>query len=356
MAKKIVITLGLFAVTFGLFAYNPPAGGENLFRISSPFQLVSASSAAGGAFFDVTPASQVFNPALQAFEQRVMLDAGFTALFSSSDDDSGHSFGSAFQGGLLVPTKWGVGSAEVIADFVPFDDMQIGKSVNIKLSAAKDVTDRLAVGAGIGCGFFTGYDTDWSAGLDTGVLYRWGTLGPLEDVRFGISLLNIGKTYDSTTVIGIKESSNSGAFPGVATLRTGMAATFLKSGFFTGAFSADVAFPSFQNFVLDTGIQFLYRNFLTLSTSWEYNAREWMNGEESLLPAVGITFRFLFNSKGSTFMKEKGWQQSEMAVAAAWQHMYDTVNAFSGGATLKLGLKDTEAPVISLWDTKKGEK
>ena len=72
--KYVMAALLISAVS--LYAYNPPAGGENLFGISSPAQLTSASSAAGGAFFDITPSSIAFNPALPAFEQRVMLDAG----------------------------------------------------------------------------------------------------------------------------------------------------------------------------------------------------------------------------------------------------------------------------------------
>ena len=70
MVKRIAAAAAAVFMSACLFAYNPPAGGEYLFGISSPFQLTSAQSSAGGAFFDVTPASQVFNPALQAFEQR----------------------------------------------------------------------------------------------------------------------------------------------------------------------------------------------------------------------------------------------------------------------------------------------
>jgi len=346
MVKKTAAVFVLTAVSVCLFAYNPPAGGENVFGIAGPQQLTSASSAAGGAIFDVTPSSQVFNPALQAYEQRIMLDAGFTSLYSSDDPD--HSWGSAFSGGILVPTKWGVGSAEMIGSFVPFYEMQTGKSLNLKASFAKDVTEKLAVGAGFGCGYFFGYDTDWAAGLDLGVLYRYGTLGPLQDVRFGVSLLNLGKTYTDTTVVGIDEKKDAGMFPGIATLRTGMGATFYKNSGLTGAFSVDAAIPTMQNFILDTGVQLMIRDFLKISTSWEYNAREVMEGSKNWMPSLGITWRFVFNAKDNQFMKEKGWQESEMAVSAGWQHMYDHINAISGGAVLKLGLKDTDAPKITI--------
>lgn len=344
--KYVMAALLISAVS--LYAYNPPAGGENLFGISSPAQLTSASSAAGGAFFDITPSSIAFNPALPAFEQRVMLDAGYTALFAS-DDPGDKSFASAFQCGLLVPTKWGVGTAEIYGAMVPFYEMQIGNSFNTKFNGSRDVTDKLAVGVSLTGGEFWGYNTDFMLAADIGFMYRYGTLGPIEDFRFGASLLNLGKTYSNTTVWGIK-GSEADSFPGIATLRAGAAGTFFKTDLFSGAFSADIAVPAVQNFIFDAGLQFMYRNFLTLSTAWEYNAREVMESSKSLMPAIGITFRFLFDSKDNSFMKEKGWQQSEMAVSGAWKKMYDNVNAVSGGATLKLGLKDTEAPDIKLFD------
>lgn len=349
MVGKIKYVFVSFLIcSLSLYAYNPPAGGEKLFGISSPTQLTSASSSAGGAFYDVTPASIAFNPALPAFEQRVMLDAGYTALFAKDDPDD-KSFANAFQAGILVPVKWGVGVAEMYGAIVPFYEMQLGKSFTTKFSASRDVTENLAVGASLTGGYFYGYDTDFMVAADLGFMYRFGSVGPLEDVRFGASLLNLGKTYTDTTVLGIKGEESAG-FPGLATLRTGVAGTFIKTDLFAGAFSADIAVPTMQNFIFDAGLQFMYRNFLTLSTSWEYNAREVIESSESWMPAVGITFRFLFDSKNNAFMKENGWQQSEMAVSGAWKKMYENINAVSGGMTLKLGLKDTEAPEIKLFE------
>ena len=116
--------------------------------------------------------------------------------------------------------------------------------------------------------------------------------------------------------------------------------------------SASTSAPRAQNFIFDAGLQFRIKEFLTLSTSWEYNAQEVAEDCESWLPSVGLTFRFLFNSKKNNFMKDNGWQQSEVAVSGAYKKMYDHINAVSGGVKLNLGKKDDEAPKIKLFGEK----
>ena len=58
--KKSVFALATGFLTAAIFAYNPPAGGQSIFNISSPTQLTSASSAAGGGIFYPGPDSGAF--------------------------------------------------------------------------------------------------------------------------------------------------------------------------------------------------------------------------------------------------------------------------------------------------------
>src|SRR5574344_527384 len=183
MQKKVFAAVVLTAAMASLFAYNPPAGGQNLFRITEPQLLTGAGSSAGGALFGVTPASIVNNPALTAYEQRIVLDAAGTLLFDSKDDD--HSIGGAFEGGLLIPTKWGVWSSILQGVFVPYYDMQLGNSWTATTSFSKDITDTLSVGALANLGVFYGYDSDWMGSVGFGALYRAGTISFMKDVRFG---------------------------------------------------------------------------------------------------------------------------------------------------------------------------
>jgi hypothetical protein len=349
MHKKILPSVLFFIGSALVSAYNPPAGGQNLFRITNPFLLAGSGSVAGGALFGVTPSSVVNNPALPAYEQRVTVDAGATLLFDSSDSD--HSVGSAFETGLLVPSKWGVAGALLQGVFVPFDDMQLGNSVTMTGSFSKDITDQLAVGAGVDLGVFYGYQSDWLGVINAGCLYRAGTISRIRDVRFGFVLLNIGKTFTQTTVSGL-DGDDADYWPGVITPRAGAAGTILSAGRMDVGASVDISAPSFQDFVLDTGLQMVYGGFVKVSSSWEFDAREFSQDSKNLLPSLGVSFKFTFNSKDHSLLAERGWQQSEMTTAVAWRQLYENVNAVSAGAVMNLGMKDTQAPEITLWGDK----
>ncbi len=359
MLKKIFFAVAVTAFAVSAFAYNPPAGGENLLSFTSPFQLTSAQSTAGGALSekgnvpDVTPGSIIFNPALTAQEQRIVLDVGYTALFSSLDQT--HSMGGAFETGILIPTKWCTANALLQGVFVPFEEMSLGNSINLNLAASKEITERLNVGLGLGTGILWGYNTSWRLGADVGVLYKYGNLGFLKNTRIGVSMLNLGKNYSDTVLSGIRGGYAS-EYPGLATLRTGIAATLFEIKDLNGGFSFDLSAPEFQNFVVDTGLQFTFKNFIKLSTSWQFNTVEFMENNKVLLPSVGLSFKFVFTSGQNSYLAKKGWDQSEMTVGTAWQQLYGTVNATSAGAVLKLGLEDTTAPSIELGDMVGGQE
>lgn len=350
MIKKIIVAT-LLSATASLFAYNPPAGGQNLFRLSSPELLTEASSSAGGAFYNVSSNSAVNNPAITAYEQRIVLNLAGTMLFDGKDE-SDKSLGSAFEAGLLLPSLWCVSSFLIQGVFVPFYDMHLGNSVSFMANISKDVTDTLAVGISADMGVFYGYDSDWMGGLNLGALYRYGDFSFMKDLRFGASILNLGKTLKNTELRGIK-SDPSGEFasdwPALATLKLGAAATLFDSSNFDIGASVDFSFPSFQNFVFDAGIQFMFFDVLKLSSAWEYDVQEFAKGEKNLMPSIGLSCKFIFNSKDGSMLANKGWAQSEMTVSTAWKQLYKNVNAVSAGAKLNLGLKDTQAPEITLW-------
>lgn len=349
MLKKIIASAVLCAGA-ALYAYNPPAGGQNLLRISSPELLSEGASAAGGALYSVSPDSVVNNPALTAFEQRAVLNLSGTMLFDSKDE-SDKSVGGAFEGGILLPSRWCVSSFLVQGVFVPFYDMHLGNSFNFTANVAKDVTDKLSVGVSAELGIFYGHNSDWRGGVNLGAFYDFGEAGFFKDIRFGAVLLNIGKQLGNTTVLGITGSEAS-EWPGIATPKIGAAATFFEQNNFKAGASLDFSFPSFQNFVCDAGLQLLFADVIKVSSSWEYDAREFSEGSKNILPSVGVSFQFKFNSKNGSLLAKKGWEQSEMTVSGAWKQLYKNVNAVSAGAKINLGLKDTQAPEIILWGEK----
>ncbi len=346
MKKLLFAAAGLFA-SVSLFAYNPPAGGQNVLRLSSPFLLGGSASAAGGALYEVIPSSIVNNPALPAFEQRIVLDVGAT-MFNDSNDIDGKT-GSSFDAGLLIPGRYGVATFLAQGVFAPLIDMHLGKSVNFTGNVSKDITDYVSVGMNLNLGIFWGYESDWTASASFGAFWNYGDLAFMKNVRFGAALMNLGKMYSQTEVLGISGDDYADMWPGLATPKVGMGATLFESGKFEIGASVDLSSPAFQDFVLNAGCNIQYAKFLKLSTGWEYDVREYAEGSRNVMPSVVLSFKFNFSSKDGSMLANKGWQESEMTVAAGWQQLYEDVNAYSAGAVLKLGMPDNEAPKITLW-------
>ena len=73
MKKLFAALFALSVLCANVFAYDPPAGGQNVLRLTSPELITSANSSAGGGIFGVTPDSIINNPALTAWEQRITL-------------------------------------------------------------------------------------------------------------------------------------------------------------------------------------------------------------------------------------------------------------------------------------------
>ena len=58
MKKILGVLFASSLICAGLFAYNPPAGGQNVLRLTEPQLITGAHSAAGGGIFGVTPAQE----------------------------------------------------------------------------------------------------------------------------------------------------------------------------------------------------------------------------------------------------------------------------------------------------------
>ena len=350
MIKKIMSAAFFLGIASVLSAYNPPAGGENVLRISSPELLFEGNSSAGGAFFDVSPDSVVNNPAVTAYEQRVVFNIAGTMLFDGKDE-SDQTVGGAFETGLLIPSRWCVSSFLLQGVFVPLYDMHLGNSFTFTANVAKDVNDKLAIGMSGYMGAFYGHGSDWTGGVNMGAFYNFGDLGFFRDLRFGASLLNVAKPYKDLKVLGIT-GSQADEWPLIATPKMGAAARIFTKNNFDLAGSLDFSFPGFQNFVVDAGIQIYLFNLVKVSSSWEYDAREFAEGSKNIIPSVSVGCRFVFNSKDGSMLANNGWEQSEITVSGGYKPMYENIHAVSAGAKMNLGLKDTQPPEIILWGEK----
>lgn len=334
--KRFLCAVAL-ALSFSfVFSIDFPLGGDYAFRLTNPELLTSAGSAAGGGFYTAGPSSIVINPALTASEQRIMLNLGYTALFGSQEVGG---FGSSAQIALLIPSRWGVFTGILDGIFCNVGKLEYGNVLNLRGGFSKDITDRLYAGFDLSTGIRWADGVDWHLALDLGFVYHWGRLGFLKDFRIAGVLTDLGKPYE----IGM---------PSIATPKLGVAGTLfsVSNDNVAAGFSADLSFPMFMNVVFDAGLQLRIAKFITIKSGWQFNVRDTVNKNYNLLPSVGLTVRFGINTKENQFMLDKGWQQSEITTSGAWQKLYQDVTAISAGAAINLGLKDTEAPKIQLWD------
>ena len=212
--------------------------------------------------------------------------------------------------------------------------MHLGNSINFRAGLSKEITNKLWVGIAAGGGYAWTYGNDWSLYGDLGMLYRPGDLGFLKDFRFALSVQNLGKMYDKVTRAGISKDAENTAYPTLATVRTGVAATLLETEIAKIGFGIDVATPCFQNII----------------ASAKFNLMETINGKNSFIPSVAFLFKFSFDVKNNSYLESNGWSQSEMTVSAGYKNLYSTVHAISAGVDIDLGMADNEAPKIVVWD------
>lgn len=319
-------------ITTRISAYDPPTGAEGLFLLGHPGFITSAESSAGGALFLPSVQAVAINPALVAELQRLSADLGYTALVQTK---GGANLGNAFYAGMLFPTRFGVFSGATQGVFSSINGMNFGNVLLARGGFARDVTEKLNVGAGLfGGGVFGDVFNDWALAVDAGFMYKLGKLGRLGDARYGIVLSNIGKTF-------IHESE---IFPAIFTLKAGFAANFLNKEKITAGFSADLSFPLFQNIVFNAGLQFLIANMIIVSAGWDVNVREAARGDGVRLPSFGVSMRFTVGN----FMNRQAWEGSDFMVSGAWRQIHDGIQLISAGASLNLGVRDNEPPTITI--------
>lgn len=348
MCKKTLTAALVFCVLgLNLHAYNPPAGGELVFRLVNPDLLSGAGSAAGGALWSAVPGAPLVNPALTAGDQRVMLDLGYTALIAAGDPNP---FGSAARIGALIPTRRGVFTLSINGIFSPMSALPLGNIILFNGSFSKDITDRLYVGAALNFGMSPGSIFDWALYADLGVWYNFGTVGFLRDFRLGGALSTLGKSIQGSSRGVISPLEEVGFFPGIATPRLGIAAHLFEAQDFRGGFSLDISAPFWQNFITDIGLQFDYAETVRLAVGWEINARELAASVYNLMPSISLSAKIRVDTQKNRFLADKGWQRNDLALSGAWQQLYGGVHAASIGAAAYLGMRDTEAPVIRIWE------
>ena len=108
----------------------------------------------------------------------------------------------------------------------------------------------------------------------------------------------------------------------------------------------------FQNLIMDMNAQVQFKDAFIISIGEKFNLAEMINKKYSLIPSVAFLFKFSFDVKNNEYLESHSWSQSEMTVSAGYKNLYKTVHAISAGVDVDLGMADTEAPKIVVWDDK----
>ncbi len=328
-ASAIALFLAMWAAT--AFAYNPPPGVA-LFPILGSAQALGYGPSVTALD---APWADRENPAASAAQQRVVLDAGFTALTDFGAESSGPSqgFGGAGSLGLTVPKPYAVwsASAEFVSTPSTMTDLPYGSVGSLRGGISKDLYPNFFVGGAVD---LTLGDQGWGAGLDLGVMDLLGDHGAFKDLRWGAVLSGIGKSYS--------DEVDPFAFS------TGIRANIVRTADWRIAVGADVSFPGFQDFGfgLSTGVS--YRGIVTFRANWDQDLRELSQGtNRSLMPAFGLTADIpLRRASEGSYLAKQGWDQSDIQPALAAAPLYGGVWALGGSATLPLGVVGNTPPKI----------
>jgi flagellar hook assembly protein FlgD/outer membrane protein OmpA-like peptidoglycan-associated protein len=305
------------------FANNPPPGAGVLLDLYSPVFLAGGSSTVG----DSSPAADALNPAASGAKQRLTFDLNGTALLGTRTPDDG--FGLALNGGLSLPTRFGVFSGSVHALDASFPALDMGTMLGFNLSFAKDLYPKLLVGLGVGATF----GSDWGLGADLGFVHLAGDVGFMKDLRWGMAIRGLGKGADPDGAGPYTE------VPEPFTPSAGLAFDLVQSKNVIWSLNADAAMPTFQNLRVALGSQLaLYdRAFLYLSTGFDLH--EASSGAPRVPVAFGAGFKL-----GASVRQDR----SELRLTAAGAPLYNGIWAAGLDANLPIGQRDRNPPRINL--------
>ncbi len=225
--RLLTLSVLIAATTQTLFSqsYDPVPGGEVLDRLRSPLFLSTTEHTTSTE----SVAGDVVNPATSALKQRIHLDGSYLSIVGN-----GALGGHAANLGATFPTRFGVFSGSGNFARAGYDALNIGTRGSINLSFAKDLYPNLLVGTGVRTHFSSHEGTfGVGAGLDLGMIHRLGSVGPLGDVRWGLTLSQLG--------IAPSTSGGTSGSPAPFTPAADIAATVLDTEM------VDIA-PSYRHF------------------------------------------------------------------------------------------------------------
>jgi flagellar hook assembly protein FlgD/outer membrane protein OmpA-like peptidoglycan-associated protein len=287
------------------------------------------------------------NPAATGALQRTTLDLGYAAL-AGPGKDSG--LGHALNLGLALPQAYGVWNAQLGFVHSPFDDLGWGTVFTGRVGMSKALYPDLLVGLAVDLAVGNTDKTTWGLNADLGIQGELGTVGFMQDFRWGAALKNLGTSYAPSGTAGILGSAQATGMDSPYTLAVGAAASFLevpKAGLTLGG-ALDLGFPTFQNAVMNLGLKLSWKDTLELRSSWDLNLREAMAGvNQGLAPSLGLGGRIRL--KGSSDSGKAVFKPgTEIHPSFGAYQLPSGIWAFSLGSSIAFGAVDAVPPAIEV--------
>jgi len=303
-------------------------GNETVELLKSPDIL-----AAGGSLTsDLSPMSDILNPASSATLQRMTLHASYTGLLG--DQTVPGYTGTAINLGAAIPTRSGVFAASgFVIGTSALAELNAGFQGGANASFSKELYPGLLTGAGVNVSF----GESWALTADLGFIHEIGDIGLMQNFKWAVVLGNMG--YSGFT------STDS---PSVFTPGIGAGFDLVDTDDVQWSINSDLSFPSFSNvrFNLGTGLSLFSFAGVQISSAADLN--ELIAGDVSaLIPAFGIYINLQtdFESDGPD---ESGWSKSDIRTSVSAAPMANGLWAGGAGVTVNLGVIDEAAPVIEI--------
>jgi len=309
-------------------------GGEKVYDLFSPTFLGTSANST----YEFSPQSDLSNPALSGGRQRTILDLSYIGLMGADSGAAVNGYGGHVVNiGGSFPTRYGVFGGSFHYLNSNLTGMNLGSVGMLHFNASKDIFSDFYVGTGLGIDLGTSNGFDWGAGLDLGVYHLPMRIGKWEDISWGLSLLNIGKTI----------SSPQGPLPAPFTLQGSFSAPIIQKGESKVLWHNTMSFPYFQNLSYNTGLTLQWKDNLKLNTALKFDLRETLEGStpwRSFLPSLSLSYSYTAGG-GS---EEEIWKNSEYQPSLGFSPFNNNIYAFGAGLNMPLGVFDSEAPKISV--------
>lgn len=340
--KGLIAALSLvFACNFFVFGYDPPKGGFFLPSLYSPWGLSSTPTVTGTS----SPWASVMNPSAMAGSQLYQIEASYTGITDFGAGTQG--WGSAANVAFCIPTSYGVwgGSAQFFSSPASMTSMPLGTFGTLRANFSKDLLPNLYIGSALELTLGGNGSFGWGAGLDLGLTHFVGDWGFYKDVRWGISLLNIGKGYSTATppagIFGTLASS----YPSAFTLGLGIRGYLIQSYNWNLDAGLDLWSPAFQDLSADVSLGLGFRDYVSLRLGWTVGLRDSLESTgRSLVPSIGISGTIPLD-KGISLFGGKH-RDASLSPSIAVAPLYDSLYAVSAGFNLSFGIVDKTPPAI----------